>query len=560
MALTRKDREFRHPGVSYLDFKQLDMDRVLTAFFARLWYHGLPSRLARSADLGVDDFVDEFLDHPDSFAGFDPGVTRRWVETYLLDMVNRGKPTQAVAGPRPLHGLTYRFRNSRRSRPYGADEHLYEMFAHARDGRGLQALQYLRTFFFAGIDPATETRRADAGIDVETQALLHLATVKRIEDRADTSKPRKPYPPVCQAAADLLTDDVVRLLFHQRFIPRSVMVDYLKILFAFHLGLYHLRLIKVLPALVAVSTPGERPAGTPGTAGPAGPRCCFGRCTGDLGSASSGCGYGVGVFCDVAGVPGTRLAGLAERSAGVWFGRIPEFVRAAFAVKKLDEFATYQARRGALRRPGNTTFGVPDALALLGRSQQRDRENFFASRVASIVEDSAGVDTEVESRIGQILQLGLDQFTTYLEILTAYRGDFHRRYLVDCLDTMLLKNRPGAMIAQPRGGTRRFILDSRLLEVLLQISLLAPGGVQGFHTRALRIDEFLAVLRDRYGLFVDRLPPGDGFGATSITDHAALRANEAALTAKLREIGFFSDLSDAYLTQTITPRYVIEEQ
>jgi hypothetical protein len=37
-----------------------------------------------------------------------------------------------------------------------------------------------------------------------------------------------------------------------------------------------------------------------------------------------------------------------------------------------------------------------------------------------------------------------------------------------------------------------------------------------------------------------------------------LRDNRAAFIARLREIGFYSDLSDAYLTQTITPRYIIE--
>ena len=50
-------------------------------------------------------------------------------------MVSRGKPSQAVAGLRPLHGFTYRFRNARRSRSYGADEQLYEMLSHAREQR-----------------------------------------------------------------------------------------------------------------------------------------------------------------------------------------------------------------------------------------------------------------------------------------------------------------------------------------------------------------------------------------------------------------------------------------
>ena len=51
----------------------------------------------------------------------------------------------------------------------------------------------------------------------------------------------------------------------------------------------------------------------------------------------------------------------------------------------------------------------------------------------------------------------MDEFTTYVEVITHYRVKFHRQYLTECLDTLLLKNRPGAMIAQPRGGQRRFI-------------------------------------------------------------------------------------------------------
>ena len=61
-------------------------------------------------------------------------------------------------------------------------------------------------------------------------------------------------------------------------------------------------------------------------------------------------------------------------------------------------------------------------------------------------------------------------------MITHYRVKFHRQYLTECLDTLLLKNRPGAMIAQPRSGARRFTLDSRLLEVLLQLSLLSPDS------------------------------------------------------------------------------------
>jgi hypothetical protein len=40
----------------------------------------------------------------------------------------------------------------------------------------------------------------------------------------------------------------------------------------------------------------------------------------------------------------------------------------------------------------------------------------------------------------------------------------------------------------------------------------------------------------------------------------ALRSNVQAFTGRLREIGFYRDLSDAYVTQTVVPRYTIAER
>lgn len=122
------------------------------------------------------------------------------------------------------------------------------MLYHARDGAGQRALEHLETFFFHGHDRVTGLPDSAVTLDVETQALLRL--LDQVEDTADTREDRGSFPPLCVGAADLLADDVTRLLCYERFIPRSVMVDYLKVLFSFHLALYHLRLLKLLPALV----------------------------------------------------------------------------------------------------------------------------------------------------------------------------------------------------------------------------------------------------------------------------------------------------------------------
>jgi hypothetical protein len=154
----------------------------------------------------------------------------------------------------------------------------------------------------------------------------------------------------------------------------------------------------------------------------------------------------------------------------------------------------------------------------------------------------------------------LSEFDKYIEVIVALRGSFQRDFIIKCLDSLMQKNRPGALLVQgrTRNAPRRFVLDSRLLEVLLQIAVLQPTQ-KGFRTGEMRIDELLALLRQRYGLYIDQLPEGEGFGPASIEDRQALRDNVTAFVSRLREIGFFRDLSDAFVTQTVTPRYRIEE-
>jgi hypothetical protein len=549
MPLSKRDREFRLPKISYLDFKHLELDRVLTAFFARLAHNGYPSRLRRKVELSVESFVEEFMEHPEWFTGFQahPDVLARWVETHLLDVVNRGKANQAVAAPRPLHGFTYRFRNPKHSRDYGAAQHLYETLYGARNGAGQKAIEHLNHFFFQGHDKVTGKVDTSSVLDVETQALLRL--LDQVEDAPDTKSGRETFPPLCVGAADLLAEDVQRMLFYQRFIPRSVMVDYLKVLIAFHLGLYHLRLFKLLPALV-------RRKG-------ADPTCSTSACPMNPKSPDNpfgDCPYRIGMVVDVAGQPGTPMAALAERSADTHYRRIPTFLRAYFATKKLDEFATDLVRRGKLTKPPSGDFSVGEVLQLLDAPLKAEREKFFGQRVSSLLEETSGAkDAELDPEVKAVTEMGLSEFDAYIEMIVALRGRFHRQYIVECLDSLLLKNRPGALLAQGRtkNAPRRFVLDSRLLEVLLQIAVLKPGGTAGFHTAELRVDELLVFLRERYGIFIDQLPRGDGFATTSIEDRRALRDNARAFTARLREVGFYRDLSDAYVTQTITPRYRI---
>lgn len=544
MAIKRQHSQFRTPKITYVDYTQIEMDRVLTLLFPRLKFDGYSSiRVPRHKDLEINDFLDEFLklSTERKFIGFEqePEIIKKWIETDLLDLVNRGKDNQAVASPRPLHGHTYKFRNTNHTRDYGAAEHLYWMLHHSTKGQG--ARDYLKQFFFKGVDLNTDKYDHQVMVDVETQALLRLD--EQVEqDRKDTKK-LDVYSPLFKGNADILADDIIRLLYYQNHIPRSVLVDYIKNIFSFHLALYHLRLLKVLPQ--AVNQKGqnlreiakERPLDSP-------PRLSL-------------LSNQIGILVDMGGIGNEHMTELAMQSTDLYYRRIPEYIRAHLVVKKLDEWAEYQASKlGKMALPPSGYFEVQDLLDMLDEDHDDQREPFFASRLADLIEGKEELG-ELDPEIKQIISLQLSNFETYIEILFWLRGR-QRQRIIECLDSFLQKHSDNGLLRQSsvKGSPRWFYMGSRLLETLLQIAVLTQNGTS-YLTKELKVSELLDFLRLRYGLHIDRLPEHDGFGSPSILDRQALRNNVAEFKNRLREIGFFVDLSDAYITQTVTPRYTI---
>lgn len=232
MAIKLRDKEFRLNTVTLLDFKSTEMDRVLTGLFARIKHGGYDSRLSQAELHTIEKFVAQFLDEKNAnkFRGFSKHkkILERWLETHLLDLVSRGKPGQAVAAPRPLHGYTYRFRNSKHCRDYGAAPHIYEMLWSARNEIGRLALERLKGFFFEGVDFATNQVDTAVEVDVETQALLSALTAEDVKEDAKKPNTREEHDPICIGSADLMANDILRLISYRSVIPRSVMVDYLK--------------------------------------------------------------------------------------------------------------------------------------------------------------------------------------------------------------------------------------------------------------------------------------------------------------------------------------------
>ena len=549
MGIKGNDKEFRTLKTTYIDFKQIEMDRVLTMLFPRLKYDGYGSRRPpRRGDLTIDEFKNDFLDHPEWFVGFGqfPEVVYRWIETDLMDLVNRGKATQAVAAPRPLHGNTFKFRNANHSRDYGAAEQVYWMLYFARKGRGQAVRTALKQFFFRGTDLVTGDYDSSATVDVETQAILRLdQQVTHV--MKETKEPTR-FQPLCIGQADMMADDILRLLAYEPHVPRSVLVDYLKSLIAFHLASHQLKLLQILPKLVKQKSgsdfcnAGETPANFDHTNMP------------------EDCPYHISLVVDMSNGSNSHMVELARKSVDRLYSKIPAFVQANFVVKKLDEMAEYLNKKaGKTTTHESDKWGVGDLVSLLKPEHDIERQAYFKFRLAKLIEelDSGGDSVDPETR--EIRGMGLGEFETFVEILMTHRSNFHRRFIIKCLDSLLLKNKENGIMAQPRtaGSYRRFVLGSKLLEVLVQIAVLDQKDGH-FATRKIRIEDLLAFLRNRYCIYIDRLP--EKFQNTcSVHDRRALRLNLDAFKQRLREIGFYKDLSDAYITQKVSPRYAINE-
>ena len=555
MPIKGRDKEFRCQKVTFLEFNHTEMDRVLTMLFPRLKFDGHASRKPpRAKILKAEEFKDEILKGPrytgdvdlrDYFKGFDefPDILEKWIETDLLDVVNRGKANQSVASLRPLHGETYKFRNAKFCRDYGASEQLYWMLFYARKGKGQAARDALKRFFFPGIDLVTDKYDARVSVDVETQALLRFN--QQVEsDMRDSKVPQKEFP-LCIGQADLLADDILRILAYEPYIPRSVLVEYIKTLMAFHLSIYHLKLLNILPKIVKQQSGNSL--------------CTSGECQvkTDQVKTFEGCQYKNVLIVDMGHRENPHMAEMARKSAEGFYRQIPAFVQANYTVKKLDEMADYLNKKtGKLDTPDSGTFRAGDLVELLGPKFTADREAYFKFRLASLIEESSSGSDDVDPEVREVMAMGLSEFDSFIEILMAYRGKYHKQYITECIDSLLLKNKETGLLTQAKtkGSPRRFVLGSKLLEVLLQLAVLTQKN-NSFVTRELQIEELLVFLFERYGICIDRVPPSPK--GDSILDRRALRLNMEAFKRRLREIGFYEALSDAYITQKVTPRYQI---
>lgn len=251
--IDKEEKAFREPYIFASDVKAITLDNVLVNLFMLMRNNGARIKLM----LKTGTFHDikslkkyfHVLEGNGEIQGYSdyPEAIESWIRSSLVNMVFRGKAKENVASMRPLHLESYRIRNQRHTRDYNSADQLFIMLSQRPE-----VMKALKDYLSIGWDNASRKIVDSPTLDVDTAGILHLIKLVDIDTKASTSQML--IKPILEKQANLFCDDVMRLLSYQYSIPRSVFIDYLRVLVGFHLSLYFQKLVYLLPKMVKEGT------------------------------------------------------------------------------------------------------------------------------------------------------------------------------------------------------------------------------------------------------------------------------------------------------------------
>lgn len=265
-----------------------------------------------------------------------------------------------------------------------------------------------------------------------------------------------------------------------------------------------------------------------------------------------GCPFPLEFIVDMGDRPDTHMARLSQTSAEAHFGAMDDFIRNLMGLTKLIQFV----ESSGFKASSPLTL-VEEALRVYAADDPELR-GFCRTRLSAII------GLPPDGRFERVRdQFKDDPFQAYVECILLERFGWHRKYFRQLFRTLLSANHDTGMLVSGRSSRSpsRFHLGTRLLETLVQIAVLQPYGQDAsgqpqFRSEPMLIRDLLTWLRRRYGIAIGAAQVRDKT-ALSPADLRALRENEERFKDRLREIGFYTDMSDAYNAQRVTPRYQV---
>jgi hypothetical protein len=512
IRLDKNEAVFRNELVFAPDAKMVNLDNALTNLFMLLRHNGGRIKVKVKKEHTFET-LREYLSNLEklgSIIGFSDNneAAEDWLRCNLVNLVSRGNVVkEKISSLRPVHLESYKIRNLAQTRDYNSADQIYLMLRKKPD-----ILESLKNYLSKGWDDATKDISKNQQLDVDSAGILQL--IKHIPVDYKSTSQVKNIRPLLEKQADLFCDDILRLLVYKDSIPRNVFIEYLRTLIGFHLSLYTQKIIHLLPQMVKSGTR-------------------------DVDDDFS-------VIVDVTDSFESKVSRFACEDMEKTINGLYDYFKATFEINAVQ------------RRPEFMTQNLDSVDTILQFLNNRppDFDSFYQYKLGAILERFKDDEAEDRKILLESIQFEESNFDKYVQALLKAKGAYQYIFYQQFLDAVSMKNTDFGFIAMGRSRKhpRRAVLGSRLLETLVQLLVLEPKEGGGFKSRAFSIDELISKLRSRYSIVINGLNE-PRFADGDMETHLAFKENVDAFKNKLRQIGFYTDLSDAYILQKIRPRY-----
>ncbi len=515
--INKNEGVFRNELILTSDAKVINIDNTLVNLFMLLKHNGIrPKQRAskgQSLEIDIDKIIDYFkiLESKGDFKGISENkqAVEIWIRQNLINLVNRGNlEKEKISSLKPIHLESYRIRNAKNTRDYFSADQVYLML-----GQKPAIKEELKKYLLQGWDPQTNEFLYGNSLDVDSLGILHL--IKNIKPgliESNTTLNQKV--PLLSKQAELFCEDIHRLLVYKELIPRSVLIEYIKTITSFHLSIYSFKVINYLPRMIDQNQI-------------------------DIENDWK-------VVVDVTDNLESKVSAFAIRDAENNYNAIYNYIKASFQVNTIiNAFGLDKSNSTSLKQAINKLNDKSDMVEstltaywnVLRNNQSDDDKELLDGMVK--YEDSS--------------------FDKYVETLMKVKGPYQLKYYPQFLDSISQKNNDRGFLTQGRSKKypRRFVLGTRLLEALVQIQVLHLEDDK-FFAQNISIEDLMANLKIRYGLVINGLSEEE-YRNADVNTNLAFKENVDAFKSKLRQIGFYNDMSDAYILQKVRPRYELKK-
>jgi hypothetical protein len=274
------------------------------------------------------------------------------------------------------------------------------------------------------------------------------------------------------------------------------------------------------------------------------------------------------MFVDCSSGANNDLRRLAEESFEDCYRRLDRLPITLMTMRVLDQAVSYdEDMRGEIKQLKSNPNGEA-LLNLLGAVRDGSHENSVylnkeLKRKCRELAEAFELDDEQVSIAELLRNPDVDPATRLGEAMVALMGDkLNRSHFQKALESCLMLDSPSGLATKRKvmvstigkrklTDARSIVLTNTMIDFLVHRHLRREK--KGKTERVLSLQNFLTLLREHYGLYIDRAPEGMPIA------HDYLAANKKFLERRLRDLGLLVGVNDAETMKRLTARYTAEE-